>query len=82
VNRSPEMQKFIDSITKEIHGKTLTEFTNENICPDCKQPVGEFRDEISRRENAITGLCQKCQDEIFNERYDFDDEYDYNEREN
>jgi hypothetical protein len=36
------------------------------FCPICKQPVSnDFRDEISRKEFHISGLCQKCQDEIF-----------------
>lgn len=26
---------------------------------------GEFRDELSRKEYSISGLCQKCQDEVF-----------------
>ena len=36
-----------------------------NLCPFCAKPVDEkdFKDEISRREYRITGLCQKCQDE-------------------
>lgn len=31
----------------------------------CGQPVGPFRDELSRKEHAISGLCQACQDSIF-----------------
>jgi len=31
----------------------------------CGGPAMEFRDEKSRREYHISGLCQKCQDEIF-----------------
>lgn len=36
-------------------------------CPFCHKPVvqTEFRDERSRREFHISGLCQKCQDEVF-----------------
>ena len=34
-------------------------------CPICEQPIGEFRDELSRKEYAISGLCQKCQDATF-----------------
>ena len=37
-------------------------------CPMCKKvvhPNKEFRDEISRREFDIAGMCQKCQDETF-----------------
>jgi len=34
-------------------------------CPFCKQDIGEFRDELSRKENKISGLCQGCQDNMF-----------------
>jgi len=36
-------------------------------CPFCKQKINpkEFRDERSRREYQISGLCQKCQDKTF-----------------
>lgn len=32
----------------------------------CAGPATEFRDEISRREYGISGMCQKCQDAFFN----------------
>ncbi|MEO7099065.1 MAG: hypothetical protein ABI162_06865 [Luteolibacter sp.] len=35
------------------------------ICPFCKSPAFKFTDELSRREHAITGLCQDCQDAVF-----------------
>ena len=37
------------------------------LCPFCKMPVTDedFRDELSRKESRISGLCQTCQDEIF-----------------
>jgi len=36
-------------------------------CPFCKDAVKveDFRDELSRKEFNISGLCQKCQDEMF-----------------
>ena len=37
-------------------------------CPFCKtdiHPNKDFRDELSRREYKISGLCQKCQDEMY-----------------
>jgi len=34
-------------------------------CPTCKQPVGEFKNPLSRREYEISGMCQKCQDKVF-----------------
>jgi len=36
-------------------------------CPSCEQPVdpNSFRDELSRKEYGISGLCQPCQDKTF-----------------
>ena len=43
---------------------------DEGKCPFCGKvidPEKEFRDELSKREFKISGLCQKCQDEVFTE---------------
>ncbi len=39
----------------------------EGVCPFCGVEVDEdsFRDELSLKEYRISGLCQKCQDEMF-----------------
>jgi hypothetical protein len=41
----------------------------QGLCPFCGVRISEvsFRDEISKKEALISGLCQKCQDEIFKE---------------
>lgn len=38
-------------------------------CPFCGKPVvfSEFKDDLSREEYRISGLCQSCQDETFKE---------------
>jgi hypothetical protein len=36
-------------------------------CVDCKAEITRFKDRLSEKEFAISGLCQKCQDEVFNE---------------
>jgi len=36
---------------------------NENRCPTCNKPVGQFRDELSK--NNMSGMCQACQDSVF-----------------
>lgn len=38
-----------------------------SVCPFCKGDItaGEFRDALSIREYRISGLCQKCQDQVF-----------------
>jgi hypothetical protein len=37
-------------------------------CPMCRKPIdpNEFRDELSRKEFGISGMCQECQDSVFN----------------
>lgn len=36
-------------------------------CPFCKKMVdlSEFRDELSKKEFLISGICQRCQDKFF-----------------
>ena len=36
-------------------------------CPFCGDPIVliEFKDDLSRKEYEISGLCQSCQDETF-----------------
>lgn len=45
----------------------FAERKRKGLCPFCGRKIepSEFRDEISRREYQISGLCQKCQDKIF-----------------
>lgn len=38
-----------------------------DTCVWCFRPATIFRDAMSRKEYAISGLCQKCQDEVFTE---------------
>lgn len=41
----------------------------KGLCPICGKkidPKTEFKDDLSRREFKISGLCQKCQDSTFN----------------
>lgn len=33
----------------------------------CGKPATQFRDELSRKEFTISGLCQTCQDRFFEE---------------
>jgi len=39
----------------------------QGLCPFCGKRIdkNEFRDDLSRKEFKISGLCQKCQDEVF-----------------
>ena len=40
---------------------------NREVCPICEKKIrdGDFRDDLSRKEYSISGLCQECQDKTF-----------------
>lgn len=46
------------------------------ICPFCIKPINpaEFKDELSWKEFRISGLCQNCQDSVFNPESPFGQE--------
>jgi hypothetical protein len=47
-------------------GKRAADRLDRGMCPRCgKQAKDDFRDDVSRREYVISGLCQPCQDAIF-----------------
>lgn len=46
----------------------------QGLCPVCKKQIdmNEFRDNLSRKEFGISGLCQECQDKVFGKDVDED----------
>jgi len=63
--RSKELQNFLDKFTKDSFGKSQSECQKETICVFCHEKITGFRNKISEKEYKISGLCQKCQDEVF-----------------
>lgn len=63
--KAPGIEKFLE----DIAGRTTAIHENKCIQPPlgCGKLVvmADFRNDISRREYRISGLCQSCQDEIF-----------------
>jgi len=45
------------------------ESVERGLCPICENAIdpNAFNDALSRKEFAISGLCQNCQDEVFSE---------------
>ena len=56
------------NIMKALGFDKEVEAVELGFCPFCKQPISsdEFKDELSVKEFKISGLCQKCQDKMFN----------------
>ncbi len=68
--KSLGIENFLDSLHGAREGTGVrTSSVKENRCVPA--PIGcgglatNFKDEISRREYRISGLCQKCQDSVF-----------------
>ena len=75
--KSPQMERDLDKITENVFGRKRTESIQGNVCVTCGGEANEFRDDLSRREYSISGMCQACQNSVFDapeEGGDFDDE--------
>lgn len=55
--------KPIDLLTGGWHSEQV----KRGACTTCGGLAIKFRDDLSRREHKISGMCQKCQDEVFEE---------------
>ena len=67
MSKSPEIKEFFDVVAEKNFGKSKTDAENEKVCVFCHKPIEmkNFRNEISIREYRISGICQKCQDDMF-----------------
>ena len=64
-NKSPIMEEFLNTI---VPHREL--YMRNQMCVSCGCYAGWFKDELSAKEYTISGLCQQCQDEVFEEEYD------------
>lgn len=73
----------IDKCITNIFGIDRVKCIQENKCPCCKADinVNEFRDTLSVKEWTISGMCQACQDSVFDAPEPYDDNYDEDDNE-
>lgn len=60
-DKAPEL----DQLITDMFGIDRKTNIHADTCVFCKQPATEFKDELSRREFSISGICQSCQDSMF-----------------
>lgn len=53
-----------EKIVETVFPGTIEKIENK-LCPICGKKIERFRDQKSIKEYEISGMCQKCQDEIF-----------------
>ena len=57
-----------ENIKNKPIGKMNPEYlqqVKDGFCPTCGKRLTGFRDELSRKEYIVSGICQQCQDSIF-----------------
>ena len=55
----------VDSLLEAITGKHRPTTIEASLCMTCDESATHFRDKLSEREYAISGMCQSCQDVAF-----------------
>ena len=72
MKRDKDLQKTIDNFSRRAFGIAQSKAKRKDalmpICAFCKKPIDpdrDFRNEISRKEFTISGICQACQDSVF-----------------
>jgi hypothetical protein len=63
-DKHPKMEEFLDKITQNVFGRSRKGSIQFNQCVTCGGPAKEFRDDLSRKEFTISGMCQACQDKV------------------
>lgn len=57
----------VDDAIRDALGIDRVKAITSDVCAICHQPAPptSFKDDLSRHEYRISGLCQVCQDEVF-----------------
>lgn len=65
-----------NDLMKSAGFSTFVDMVDAGVCPFCKKMVDtlSFKDALSLKEYAISGLCQTCQDEVFEALEELEDE--------
>ena len=61
--QKPNINKLVFS-----NSPVMKELIESNKCVQCEKEIkkSDFKDRLAKKEYSISGLCQSCQDKIFN----------------
>ena len=59
--KSPEIEAMLSKLT----GVSRVGAVAESSCATCSGEAKTFRNDISRKEYTISGMCQECQDSVY-----------------
>lgn len=63
--KSEGMENLLENVAQVAFGRSRAASRKNSTCVICGGDATEFRDELSRKEYGISGMCQKCQDDVF-----------------
>lgn len=63
--KSKGIEEMIEGFAQSEFGRGRKESIEQDICVTCGKEATEFKDNLSRKEFSISGMCQICQDGIF-----------------
>ncbi len=58
--------EFIEQLLTSLTGVHRPSAILADTCVFCEQAATAFKDDRSRKEFSISGICQICQDKVFN----------------
>lgn len=67
-SKSEGMENLLENVAQVAFGRSRAASRKNSVCLICGGEATEFRDELSRKEYGISGMCQKCQDGIWTEK--------------
>mgnify|MGYP007044129294 CR=1 FL=1 len=65
--KSPALETMLNKFTSTTFGRERTDSISKDVCVTCGKEATNFKDQLSRKEYTISGMCQTCQDSVFGE---------------
>jgi len=59
--KAPQIDAFLSTLTGVSRPKAIL----ANTCTWCKKEALDFTNDLSRKEYTINGMCQSCQDSVY-----------------
>ena len=64
-NKSHALNSLLEEITQSVFGVSRTTSIKQDTFVTCQEEASTFKDDVSRKEFTISGMCQTCQDSVF-----------------
>jgi len=75
--KHPAMEAMLEEFALHTYGTSRSAMMTSNLCVSCEEPATTFKDSVSAKEYSLSGLCQSCQDSVF-DAFDALDDWEIN----